>query len=110
MSQILNHEVALESVGSDPELLEHVMGMFQDDVPKAVGAIRSGVEQADARALERAAHYLKGSLAILGATTAVAMAATLERAGRSGDLTCAAQTLATLETGCWTEKTSGLWP
>jgi HPt (histidine-containing phosphotransfer) domain-containing protein len=97
MSQVLNPEVTLESVGNDPELLEHVMGMFEDDAPRAVDAIRSGVEQDDGRALERAAHYLKGSLAILGATTAVAMAASLERAGRSGDLSSAAQTLATLE-------------
>jgi HPt (histidine-containing phosphotransfer) domain-containing protein len=55
------------------------------------------VKSNDAAKLEKAAHRLKGSVSIFCANTVSQTAFELEKIGREGDLTKAAETLARLE-------------
>jgi len=48
--------------------------------------IRRALEKKDAQKIATSAHALKGSISIFGAAAAVAIARTLELAGRSGNL------------------------
>jgi HPt (histidine-containing phosphotransfer) domain-containing protein len=59
--------------------------------------IQTAIIHGDGRALERAAHSLKGTVMSFGAQTAGAAALRLEVMGRGGDLTQAAMACAELE-------------
>ncbi len=95
---ILNLAAALDRVGGDNELLEEVAKLFLDSAPSMLGEVREAVARRDARAVERAAHTLKGSVSNFGAEPAFQAALRLERMGRSGDLFGAEEALAALET------------
>lgn len=71
--------------------------LFLSECPRQLNAVRLAVAAGDAKALEQAAHLLKGSAGNFVATEATAAAARLEAVGRSGDLSQAASALRTLE-------------
>lgn len=77
----------MDQVGGDPELLLRLIELFDSDRAETIDAIRAGLAAKDAKAVERGAHRLKGSLGTLAATAAHAAAFQLEVIGRSGDLT-----------------------
>ena len=52
--------------------------IFRSDAPQMMGAARKAVSAADAPALQKAAHRLKGSVGNFGATGAYSAAARLE--------------------------------
>ena len=83
----LDHAMALERLGGDEELLQEVAQLFLDEYPSLMSEIRQAAQSGDAHRLERAAHSLKGSIANFGVDPAVQAALTVERIGRSGDLT-----------------------
>ena len=93
----LDEAVALSRVGGDFELLREVVGLFLEDYPQALDKIREAVSAGDKTNLERQAHSLKGSVSTFGAKDAFEAALTLERQGRSGDLTSVAENLSKLE-------------
>ncbi len=95
---ILNLAAALERVGGDQELLEEVAQLFLDTSPDLFTAIGHAVEARDARALERAAHTLKGSVGNFGADATFQAALQLEKMGRSGNLTGVDEAYHALET------------
>lgn len=97
-SGILNLAAALDRVGGDSELLEEVAKLFLDSAPEMLGEVREAVARHDARAVEWAAHTLKGSVGNFGADAAFQAALRLERMGRAGDLTGSEDALAALET------------
>lgn len=80
----LDRALALERVGGDAELLQEVARLFLDDCPNAMGMIRKAIEAGDPKALERAAHNLKGAVANFGAEATVHAAFRLEEMGRAG--------------------------
>jgi HPt (histidine-containing phosphotransfer) domain-containing protein len=82
----LDRALALERVGGDTELLQEVARLFLDDCPNSIASIRSAIEAQDAKALERAAHNLKGAVANFGAEATVHAARRLEEMGRTGQL------------------------
>lgn len=94
---ILNLAAALERVGGDQLLLEEVAQLFLETSPDLLGEIRRAVEAREARALERTAHTLKGSVGNFGAEAAYQAALRLEKMGRSGDLTAVEEALGALE-------------
>ena len=94
---ILNLAVALERVGGDNELLEEVAQLFLDSVPELLTEIREAVVSRNAKALERAAHTLKGSVSNFAAEAAFQAALRLEKMGRTGELAGVDQAFATLE-------------
>jgi len=82
----LNSAVALERLGGDEELLREVARLFLDEYPALMVEIREAVAARDAKALERAAHTLKGSVSNFGADAAYNAAFVLEMMGRSRNL------------------------
>ena len=78
-------------------MLEEIVQLFFAETPELLTRIQTAIAHGDGRALERAAHSLKGTVMSFGAQTAGATALRLEVIGRSGDLTQAALVGAELE-------------
>ncbi|MGH7302703.1 MAG: Hpt domain-containing protein [Candidatus Rokuibacteriota bacterium] len=76
--------VAMRWLGGDRRLLSELVGIFVDDGPKRLQAIRAALTEADVRQVEHVAHNLKGSAAILGATRLQTAALALEDAAHEG--------------------------
>lgn len=83
---ILNRNMALQRVGGDEDLLREIAELFISDYPRCIDEIRDAVNSGDARALELAAHGLKGAVSNFAAEPARLAAHHLEDIGRSGDL------------------------
>ena len=90
-------EAALEYVDHDRQLLRELLDIFLADWASRLGAVQSAVAAADAPALARAAHAMKGSLRALGASAAAGVAEQLEQGARAGEVEGAARLLAQLE-------------
>jgi len=97
MAALIDEEALLERVAGDPLFLASMVELFVLDAPARLAAIRQGLGRADAHAVERAAHSLKGALATMAADAAAAEAFRLEELGRSGTLQGAELILAALE-------------
>jgi len=97
MGALIDQDALLERVSGDAEFLAHMVAVFVADVPVRIEALKSAIAHADAHAVERAAHSLKGALATMAADEAAAEALRLEQAGRSGALVEAKNLLAGLE-------------
>ena len=95
---ILNLAVALERVGGDNELLEEVARLFLDSAAELLAEIRDAVVSRNAKALERAAHTLKGSVGNFAAEATFQAALKLEKMGRAGELNGVDSAFAALET------------
>lgn len=87
----------METVGGDEELVAELAGLFVEDAPSQVEDIRGAILRRDARALNEAAHKLKGSVANFGATAAQEIAYALEIMGREGQLATASAAFERLE-------------
>jgi len=87
----------LDSLGGDSELLREVAGIFLAQAPMHMEKIRAGISDQDPKALERAAHALKGSAANLLAQGVVVAASKLEEIGRAGSLAGSKEVLVSLE-------------
>ena len=93
----LDEDVALERAGGDHALLVDLAGMCLSDGPAALQRIREGLAGRDSKAVERAAHKLKGSLLVLAADPASEAAYRVEALGAQGALDQAALALGALE-------------
>ena len=96
-SDVLDRDALLDRLGGDIGLFEEITGLFIEDCPKLLSQIRSAVSGGDARALEQAAHTLKGCVANFGADAAYQAALRLERIGRAGELDDASSACSNLE-------------
>jgi HPt (histidine-containing phosphotransfer) domain-containing protein len=94
---IVDWEMALEQVGDDLVVLKEVIGVLLDTCPGMMQEIRQTINAGDAPGLRRAAHTLKGAVAVLAAAPAAAAALTLENLGREAALDRAPAALAVLE-------------
>ncbi len=72
-----------------PEGLEEVVGLFLEDTPPRLEALRLAVELGDGVTLEAEAHALKGSSSCLGAVAMSSACRTLEELGRAGGFAAA---------------------
>jgi len=88
---------ALNYVGGDRELLDELLGIFVEDAPIRMKALRHAIGNAEATELTREAHTLKGALKVIGATTAAGLAQGLEALGRDGNLSEADKLAVALE-------------
>ena len=94
---VFDREALFARVEDDQDLLREIIGLFLDEAPDLLRAIRESLEHRDTASLERSAHALKGSVGNFGAKSAFESALKLETMGRSGDLNGASETLAELE-------------
>ena len=76
--------VALRWLGGDRRLLLELVGIFVDDGPKRLEALRAAMTSVNVQQLEHVAHSLKGSAAILGAERLRSAALALEDAAHDG--------------------------
>ena len=77
---------ALNYVGGDRALLDELLGIFVEDAPVRMEAIRRAIAGGEAADLMREAHTIKGALRVIGATTAAGLAQGLEALGRDGNI------------------------
>jgi CheY-like chemotaxis protein len=87
----------LARVEGDRTLLAELISIFLAESPTRLAEIRRCLKSGDAKALEHAAHTLRGSVGSLGARAAARAALALEIKGRDGDLAGAEVELAELE-------------
>jgi CheY-like chemotaxis protein len=83
---VLDSAAALARVEGDKQLLAELTNLFLEEGPKLLAAVREAVSRQDAKALEDAAHALKGSVGNFSAPGAFQAALNLEIMGRERDL------------------------
>ncbi|MBI4891073.1 MAG: PAS domain S-box protein [Acidobacteria bacterium] len=87
---LMDREHALQRVGGDAALLSELAGLFQEEYPRLLGAMRDGIAAANPESVQSAAHQLKGLLAQFCAETPREAAWRAESSARDGDLSAAA--------------------
>jgi two-component system, sensor histidine kinase len=86
---IVDRAAALDRLGGDEQLLGDVIGLFLEDCPERLVAIKAAVDARDGPAIRAAAHALKGVAGHVAATELVHAAGTLERIGAESRLDAA---------------------
>jgi HPt (histidine-containing phosphotransfer) domain-containing protein len=76
----------LDQFGGLREVLHEVIVAYLEQCPALLEQVTLAVMARDAGRLARSAHSLKGAVGIFGVRDAIEPAASLERAGKSGDL------------------------
>lgn len=97
LSDVIDWNAVLRSVGHDEGILREVLDIYVDDTPKQLAALSEAVDKDDAEGVQRISHTIKGASANVGAHLCRDIALELEQAGRSGDLSGAAELCKTLE-------------
>ncbi|MBZ5539852.1 MAG: PAS domain S-box protein [Acidobacteriia bacterium] len=87
----------LDRVDGDRALVADLLGMFRQDYPKHLQALRDAQARGAAEEIESGGHALKGMLANLAAQKACKLAAELEEMGKRRETSGAAAALAALE-------------
>ena len=83
---VYDRQAALTRLGGDEELFRDMIGFFLEDFPGLLDQLRRGLLSDDARAVERAAHSLKGLTASCGSGPAKQAAGRVEQIGRDNRL------------------------
>ncbi|MBM4083417.1 MAG: response regulator [Planctomycetes bacterium] len=97
--EALDLAAILPRFDGDKQLVMEFVDLFlREDCPRLTAEMRAALERGDRRALERAAHSLKGLVGMLNAKAASDAALKLETIGREGDLAQAQEAWAALET------------
>jgi len=78
-------EAALKRLGGNRELLNDMIGFFQDDAPDLLKQLESAVAAGEANNAQRAAHSLKGLAANFDATTVSQSASRIETLAGAGE-------------------------
>ncbi|MGE0824346.1 MAG: response regulator [Candidatus Binatia bacterium] len=94
---VFDRDEALDRVDGNTALLRELVGLFFDEIPGLLATIHESVVHRDVKALERAAHTLKGAVSNLSAKDACSAALRLEMLGYGGDLTDVEEVYADLE-------------
>ena len=87
----------MRRVGGDVALMKELVGVYLDTCPARLAELREAVARRDARAVQRAAHTLKGMVGQLGASAAYEAALRLETLGRARELSETETACAALE-------------
>jgi HPt (histidine-containing phosphotransfer) domain-containing protein len=86
MGEAFEPEAAIARLGGDLELYRELVRSFLDDSAGIVPRLEAGIACADAEAVHKAAHNLKGTAATCGALGVATAATELERSGLNRDL------------------------
>ena len=84
--QVLDGDAFLHRLDGDLELARELLVLFHQHAPAQLEALRLAVEAGEPKAIDAAAHGLKGVLANLHAERATHAALQLERMGRTAQL------------------------
>jgi CheY-like chemotaxis protein len=94
---VFDRNITLARVASDREFLQEIIGLFFDEIPGLLTAVQESIGQHDAKALEHAAHTVKGAVGNFAAKGAYSAAVRLERMGHGGDFTHVKEAYTALE-------------
>lgn len=83
---VIDRDSVLQNVDNDMQILEVLVKLFEEECPGMLARIEEAVQSQDGKALENAAHKLKGSAGIFSAQAALKAAEKLEQMGREGDV------------------------
>jgi CheY-like chemotaxis protein len=89
--------IALGRLGDDESLMHEMIGIFLEEAPKHLAALRQAIEERNAELVERIAHSLKGEARFLEIPLASQIAGMVEEMGRSRKLHDAMERLTRLE-------------
>jgi len=95
--EVFDLSEAMKVVAGNKELFQEIADMFLENLPASMARIKEGIAKGDARALEQAAHSLKGSVGNFGAKRAHEAVYHLEKLGREEKMSDAANALSHLE-------------
>jgi CheY-like chemotaxis protein len=90
-------EGSLTRLAGDMELFRKLAEFFDEDSPPLLAQIQAGLQQSDARLVERSAHTIKGLASNFGAEPTVQAALRVEELARGDNLAAAAEALPNLE-------------
>ena len=83
---VFDRSALLERLGDDEKLFDEVVGIFLEDIPVQLKALKDALDNNDAETVWKKAHRIKGASANIGAQTVSDVALKIERAGQQGDL------------------------
>jgi PAS domain S-box-containing protein len=86
VSEVFDPQAVLERLGGDADLFQQIAGVFLEDAPVQMAAVRDALVKPDAKTAERVAHALKGASANLGGDRLREAAKAVEMAAKAGDL------------------------
>jgi len=98
-SEVSNGDLALNRLEGDRELLRELLDIFARDCPRMVAEIKKALGQGSPKALQAAAHSLRGALSNFGESPAWQAASKLEEMGLADTLNGAKELFAQLEEG-----------
>jgi two-component system, sensor histidine kinase and response regulator len=96
-AQAFDWTALVEQLEGDEALAHEVLGLFAEDSPTQLAAVRRAIQDGNAQALTVAAHTLKGAAASLTARGVADAARSLESMGREGLMQATAGPLRQLE-------------
>ncbi|MFI5395866.1 MAG: Hpt domain-containing protein [Candidatus Binatia bacterium] len=94
---VIDRGAILEHFENDVDFVREIAELFIAACPRRLSAIHEAVLGCDTKALQMAAHSLRGSASNFGALAVVTAALDLEKMGREGDLRHARQACEKLE-------------
>jgi PAS domain S-box-containing protein len=94
---ILDRAEGLVHTGGDSALLDHLLRLYVEDLPKLLKEATTALQTADVDWLRRTAHTIKGSSSVVGAVGIQAIALRLENAAKQKDLAGAGPLLEELQ-------------
>jgi CheY-like chemotaxis protein len=86
----------LQRTEGDRALVADMIDIFRVDAPRLVTELQGAFDRADADAVQRIAHTLKGSVGLFGAPQAASLAQAVETTARGGDLSSAGASVTAL--------------
>ncbi len=86
---VVDWEAARTFTGGDDALLMELIDLFPEESAKQLEAMQAAIDEVDGPSLTRAAHTLKSSARLFGATTLIAQAAEMEKLGQASSVEAA---------------------
>jgi CheY-like chemotaxis protein len=87
--EILDAHTLMSMVDGDRQLLDEMVRLFREDVPRQIERVTSALARNDLVAASRAAHALKGASGQMSARELATVAREVERAVQAGDIAAA---------------------
>ena len=94
---IFDRQALLERAMDNGYLARELIGIFFEDTPKQVYALRESIERRDAEKIHRFAHKIKGASANIGGMALSKVAAEMEEAGKNSQVDKVASIVPELE-------------
>ena len=86
MEKTLNFGSLMVRLGDDSKLVNEILHLFIDTIPKQTEALKAAVEETNTELIQYTAHTIKGSAGNIGAEKLAGKASLLEIAGKEGNI------------------------